>query len=174
MGIFAAALAESSAVTQLENELNQLSGTEAAAAGLAMGMTLGTMLTVGLIWFVLQVIADWKIFTKAGVPGWKSIIPIYNYYTEYSLCWNGVWGLVYAVALCFVQLTQVGETTPNIVVILLAVVGVLAAVLHCLESMKLARSFGKGTGFGIGLFLLGPIFRLVLGFGKARYIGNRG
>ena len=171
MGIFNVALAESNAVTELENELNQLSGTEAASAGLVLGMTLGAMLAIGLVWFVLQVIADWKIFTKAGVPGWKSIIPIYNYYIEYSICWNGMYGLVFGVGLC---LTQWLQPRSNMLIILVGVVGILALVLHFMESMRLARSFGKGGGFGFGLFLLGPIFRLVLGFGSARYIGNRG
>ena len=46
------------------------------------------------------------------------------------------------------------------------------AVLHCIESQKLSRAFGKGTGFGLCLFLFGPIARLVLGFGKARYVGR--
>ena len=45
-------------------------------------------------------------------------------------------------------------------------------LLHFMESKKQAKAFGKGTGFGVFLFLLGPIARLVLGFGSAQYQGN--
>ena len=57
-----------------------------------------------------------------------------------------------------------------IVFLVLCVVGL---IIHIKQSLKLARSFGKGTGFGICLILFGPIARLVLGFGSARYIGKR-
>ena len=40
------------------------------------------------IFYILQVIAYWKIFTKAGEEGWKSIIPIYNGYVQYRLTWE--------------------------------------------------------------------------------------
>lgn len=40
------------------------------------------------IFYILQVIAYWKIFTKAGEEGWKSIIPIYNGYVQYRLTWD--------------------------------------------------------------------------------------
>ena len=49
----------------------------------------------------------------------------------------------------------------------------VALALHIKESLLLARCFGKGTGFGVGLILLAPIFRLILGFGDAKYIGKR-
>ena len=42
-----------------------------------------------------------------------------------------------------------------------------------MQSLRLAKSFGKGTGFGICLILFGPIARMVLGFGSATYVGNR-
>ena len=56
-------------------------------------------------------------------------------------------------------------------VVLLAA-GIVSIVLNFKQSMKLAKAFGKGTAFGAGLFLLGPVFRLVLGFGGAQYQGK--
>jgi hypothetical protein len=44
-------------------------------------------------------------------------------------------------------------------------------VISIMAHLELAKSFGKGTGFGIGLILLGPIFFPILGFGSARYVG---
>ena len=54
----------------------------------------------------------------------------------------------------------------------MAVLGIIAVVLSFKQSMKLSKAFGRGAGFGIGLFLLGPVFRLILGFGSARYEGH--
>ena len=63
---------------------------EAAAVGLvgiiaAMG---AAMFVCALIWYVLQVIARWKVFTKAGEAGWKAIIPVYNEYVMYKISWQ--------------------------------------------------------------------------------------
>ena len=64
------------------------------------------------------------------------------------------------------------EPMENWKMILAIMLLVVALILHIMQSLKLARAFGKGTGFGICLILFGPIARLVLGFGSARYIGK--
>jgi|GEM_PF-1976970 len=56
--------------------------------------------------------------------------------------------------------------------ILSIVFGIVMCVLHWIESQRLAKSFGKGTGFGVCLFFFGPIARLILGFGSAQYVGK--
>ena len=167
---FMSALAETAAA-DLESTLNGLTGAEGASVGLVTGMALGTMMAIGIGWFILMAIADWMIFVKAGEPGWKSIIPFYGTYTEYSICWNGTMGLLYAVA-NFVTM-MIPSNFSMVLTVLGLVVGLIALALHIRESLLLARSFGKGTGFGIGLILLAPIFRLILGFGGAQYRGNR-
>ena len=43
-----------------------------------LGAYVAIVSVAGIVWYVLQVVAYWKIFTKAGQPGWKSIIPVYN------------------------------------------------------------------------------------------------
>ena len=162
------------AISELGNAVNELAPQDAAVAGLTAGVVLGIAVSICVVWFILQVIADWKIFKKAGIPGWKSIIPFYNYYVEYGLCWNAMYGLVYAVTLYLSQYIQGGDTfagtMKSVILIVLAVIGV---VLHFKESMNLSKSFNKGVGFGVGLFLLGPIWRLALGFGNAKYVGNK-
>ena len=52
-----------------------------------LGITLGTVVTVCLAYYIIKVIAHWRIFSKAGEPGWKSLIPIYNNYISYKIAW---------------------------------------------------------------------------------------
>lgn len=170
MGFLGRAIAEAD-VNSISVELEGLTKSEAAGVGLIAGLTLGVIIVLALVWYVLQVIADWKIFTKAGVEGWKSIIPVYNYYVEYSICWEAIFGLVFGIASVVLAAVNSASNLPSWVTTLTSILGTAAFVLHCIESVKLSKAFGKGTGFGICLILFGPICRLILGFGKARYIG---
>ena len=102
---------------------------------------------VGLLIALFLVVAMWKVFTKAGQPGWASIIPIYNVY---------VWCKI------------VGRPWWWILLVLIPFVNFIIAIILCVD---LAKSFGKGVGFGIGLALLGIIFLPILGFGSAQYQG---
>ena len=170
MNLFSVALAE--AGSDLSSALEGMTKEEVAIGGAALGIAMGMLIIAGLVWFVFQVIADWKIFSKAGEPGWKSLIPVYNIYVEYGICWNGVLGLVYLAAIICANVLTSGQVVQNWKLIIACVILIVALILHVMQSMKLARSFGKGTGFGICLVLFGPIARLVLGFGSARYIGK--
>ena len=96
---------------------------------------------------VLDVIAFWKIFTKAGKPGWACIVPFYSQYCQFDIAWGNGWYFLLGLIPC---------------------VNIVVAVIH---SIKLAKAFGRGTGFGLGMFFLAPIFFMILGFGSAEYIG---
>src|SRR5213082_2396714 len=100
-----------------------------------------------LAFTILMLAAGWKIFTKAGQPGWACIIPIYNLY---------VWCKI------------VGRPWWWILLMLIPFVNLIIAIILLID---LAKSFGKGVGFGIGLLLLGVIFFPILGFGSAQYQG---
>lgn len=112
---------------------------EVAAAGVGS--------IVYLIVLVVVIAALWKVFTKAGKPGWAAIVPFYN---------------------IIVLLEIVGRPLWWIVLFLIPFVNIVVAFI---TSFDLAKSFGKGTGFGLGLVFLGPIFLPILGFGSARYQG---
>ena len=56
--------------------------------------------------------------------------------------------------------------------IIACVCGIIAIVLHFLQSIKLSKAFGHGAGLGLVLFFLGPIGRLILGFGRSEYAGQ--
>jgi uncharacterized protein DUF5684 len=96
---------------------------------------------------ILMIAACWKIYTKAGQPGWACIIPIYNLY---------IWCKI------------VGRPAWWIILMLIPFVNFIVGIVLCID---LAKSFGKGVGFGIGLLLLGIIFFPILGFGSAQYQG---
>ena len=99
-----------------------------------------------LIIFIIAAI--WKTFEKAGQPGWSCIIPFYNYYIMGKIGGVKNWWLI------FIPLI-------NIYIIFVIMIAI-------------AKSFGKETGFGIGLIFLGFIFWPILGFGDAKYIGPNG
>ena len=142
----------------------------AALAGTAIGGVVGGALVLVLVWYVIRVIAGWKIFTKAGEAGWKSIIPLYNVWVEYKLIWNPY---MFFVALVLAFLVALGQSITNPVVsVIAAVASIGMLVFNAIACSKLAKAFGRGTGFAVGLFFLEPIFRVILGFGSAQYQGN--
>ncbi len=96
----------------------------------------------------LLIASFWKVFTKAGRPGWASIVPIYNAYIMLKIAGKPGWWLL----LLFIPLVNI-------------VIGIIVAI-------DLAKAFGKGAGFGIGLAFLGFIFYPILGFGDATYQGS--
>jgi uncharacterized protein DUF5684 len=100
-----------------------------------------------LAFMILMIAACWKIFAKAGQPGWAAIIPIYNWYI-----------------LCKI----VGRPGWWVILLLIPFVNFIVGIILCID---LAKSFGKGVGFAIGLILLGVIFFPILGFGSAQYQG---
>ncbi len=107
----------------------------------------------GIIWLailILGVVGLWKVFVKAGKPGWAAIIPIYN---------------------IIVLLQIVGKPVWWIILFLIPLVNIIVAII---VMIALAKSFGKGTGYGIGLFLLGFIFIPMLGFDDSKYLGPQG
>ncbi len=131
--------------------------TPAASAGAYA--TLATMFaTYGLVLlavYVLLIIAQWKIFTKAGEKGWKSLIPIYNLVVFYKIIGLSPWLLLIYLAT------------------IIPVVGYIAIlVLSIVAAVKLGQAFGKSSGFIVGLVLLGPIFQMILAFGSSEYVGN--
>jgi Family of unknown function (DUF5684) len=122
--------------------LTILAQSEDGAAGGAGGSI------VGLLVAVLVIAGMWKVFTKAGKPGWAAIIPIYNLIVLLQIAGKPLWWIL----LFFIPVV-------NIVVIAMIWISV-------------AKAFGKGTGFALGLLFLSPIFVPILGFSDAKYIGS--
>lgn len=108
----------------------------------------GVWLFVWLVLVVALIVAYWKIFVKAGVEGWKCLIPFYNTYTLFRIAGrNGWWFL--------------GLLIPFVNIIVLIVL-----------SIDLAKHFGKSTVFGVvGLWLFSVVGYLILGFDDSKYVG---
>ena len=168
--------------------MNQQQALEYAAGGAVVGGMITTMMIVSLVIWVLLIIAYWKMFTKAGEPGWKSIIPIYSSYVLYKITWttkdffiwfgSAVLGLVfaqiggYSVTGTAVRTTTSGNETLTTIMSILALVALLVCLVWSIrQCFKMAAAYGKGAGFGFGLLLLPTIFTLILGFGSAEYVG---
>jgi hypothetical protein len=115
----------------------------------------GVMFFALAIW-VVSVIALWKMFEKAGIPGWKAIIPIYNYWLLFEMAGKpGWWALV-----------SLGAIIP----VLGFIAAIASFVLYCIAALELGKAFGKDTAFSvIALIIFNFIGLLILGFGKDKY-----
>jgi uncharacterized membrane protein YhaH (DUF805 family) len=107
---------------------------------------------VGLVWLavvVFEIAACWRVFSKAGQPGWGALIPIYNGYCLLQVAGRPGWWLL----LLFIPVVNM-------------IVGIIVA-------LDVARNFGRSIAFGIGLIILPIILYPILGFGSAQYGGLR-
>ena len=96
---------------------------------------------------VISLVGMWKIFVKAGKPGWGAIIPFYNMYCLFEMSFGTGWLFL----LCLVPCVNV--------------------VITIIMWIKLAQAFGKGAAYGIGILFLPVVSLPMLGFGDAQYIG---
>lgn len=104
-----------------------------------------------IVFLVFTAVCYWKIFEKAGRPGWQGIIPVANLYFLTELVGKPVWWFI--------------------VILLVPCVNIVFIIMLNIE---LAKAFGKTTGFGILLTLFGIIFLPILAFGDAKYVGPAG
>lgn len=147
---------------------------------------------VSLVICVALVVAYWKIFTKAGEAGWKSLIPIYNGYVLGNIATKrrglvigyvvtnilmGVaavvtFGTIFsAVGMSSGDLDAPGvsQGIENLLVsgglsmIICGIIGIVNLIFSIMLCIRLAKAFGKGGGFAAGLVFLAPIFMLILG-----------
>ena len=109
------------------------------------GAGLGAIGIIYLALVVFLIVTMWKIFTKAGKPGWASIIQIYNVFVMLDIAGKPAWWFLLFL-IPFV----------NFIVGILVIAGI-------------ATNFGKGGGFVVGMILLPIVFYPILAFGSAQY-----
>ncbi|WP_053720250.1 DUF5684 domain-containing protein [Saccharothrix sp. NRRL B-16348] len=103
---------------------------------------------IGLVIGILLIAAMWKVYAKAGQPGWAAIIPIYNIYVQLKIVGRPGWWLI------------------------LFLIPFVNIVITLIVAIDMAKSFGKGSGFGVaGLWLFGFVGYPILAFGDATYRG---
>jgi Family of unknown function (DUF5684) len=111
-----------------------------------LGAVMGTgMMICWLVIVLLMVIGMWMVFVKAGKPGWAAIIPIYNIIVALEIAGKPIWWFI------------------------LLLIPFVGFIMWLIVVIAVARNFGKGVGFAIGLWLLPFIFFPILGFGDAKY-----
>ena len=110
--------------------------------GASGGMLMPLVFLAVIVFFIA---AMWKVFSKAGHPGWAALVPIYNVVVMVQIAGRPVWWL------------------------LLFFIPVVNIIVSLVVAVDIAKNFGKGTGFGLGLWLFGFIFYPILGFGDAEY-----
>ena len=110
------------------------------------------LLAIMVTILAFTIIANWKIFTKAGEAGWKSLIPIYSSVILYRIAGISPWLILLYL------------------LVWLPVIGPLISLgLTIYLMINLANAFGKSTGFAVGLILLNTIFIMILAFGNSEY-----
>ena len=128
---------------------------DALAAGTIAGLV-STYIWIVLIILVLTIIAQWKLFEKAGEAGWKCLIPIYSTVVLFRIAGISPWWVLGYLA-----------------VIIPGIGGLITLGIAIYAMIMLAKAFGKGAGFTVGLILLNTIFIMILGFGSSSYQLNR-
>jgi len=106
-----------------------------------------TRMLISLIVFVVLVVSGWQMYAKARQPGWVSVIPVLNVLGLLKMIGKPYWWA------------------------LLYLVPVVNVAMHFVVAVLVARSFGKGFLFGVGLFFLPIVFLPMIGLGDARYVG---
>ena len=113
------------------------------------GAGFGLLMIIYFAVLIVGIVALWKVFQKAGEPGWAAIIPIYNMYVLLKIAGRPGWWL------------------------LLLLVPFVNLIVYVVLSLDIAKNFGKSQLFGIvGLWLFSFIGYLILGFGDAKYVGG--
>ena len=106
------------------------------------------MQIVFLVIAIVVIAGAWKMFTKAGKPGWGVLVPIYNVILMLDIAGRPLWWFI----LLFIPFVNL--------------------IIAIIVNIDIAKKFGKGVGFGLGMVFLGVIFIPILGFGDAQYQGG--
>ena len=127
-----------------------MDGLTTTSSNQTVGAGVGVVtLIIYLAVIVLTIVAYWKLFTKAGKPGWHSLIPFLNLYDMFDMAGMNGWMFL---------------------LLMVPIANIIIAIMWCIN---LAKAFGKSTGFAVGLIFLEFIFILILAFGSAKYIGKQ-
>ena len=117
-------------------------------SSMMMAGAAGTVtMVLSLALMVFSIVCMWKLYAKAGQPGWASIVPFYNLYIYFKMTMRSGW------------------------MFLLLLIPLVNVVISLMVVFRLAKVFGKGVGYGFGILFLPIIFLPMLAFGSARYVG---
>lgn len=160
---------------------------EVAAGGAILGSFLAVVIVGTITMTILTIIASWRIISKAGEPGWKALIPIYNVYMLFKIVGMKGWfwglflagillGVIMSVDGSSVTFTMTNEQIASfdwnghmLTVVSILIYALFACGVEIYYSIRTSKAFGYGGLFAAGLFFFQPIFWMILGFGKSKY-----
>lgn len=136
--------------------------------------TLLMFIVISMVFLILlPFIAAWKLFKKVGIPGWKSLIPVYNEYLIFKI--SGMSGLcivpLYASVILDAYYTVTEAYMPDYMRILIWTISVILLIINIIKAYKLPKAFGRGIIYMIGMFFFREIFEIILGMDKSKYVG---
>ena len=123
-----------------------------------------------ILWFFISAIGYRKMFQKAGEAGWKAFIPYLKDFVCFKISWNTKVFIPFLLTALLIYFLPGSDYL--ITGLLTWVCIIIDLVLHIKLDIRVAKSFGKTTGWGVLLFFFPFVVSLILGYGKAEYIGN--
>lgn len=135
----------------------------------------GAFVAIGIfsaILAILEIVAMWRIFKKAGRHGWASIIPIYNLVVLFNVAGMSGWWTLAVFGFGFVNtlaqnIINQGDQVSGSVLLIIS--WICSIILYCYLYSRIAKGFKKGFWFTIGLIFLNPLFMMILGLGGSKY-----
>ena len=150
-----------------------LGGMDPADVALGAGLlgALAALIMVGtVVWFFISAIGYFKMFKKAGQRGWFAFIPVLREYALFRMSWTMQ---AFAVNIVLLGIFQIAEEADGILAGIAVLVGGIAwIVIQAKLMLRVAKSFGKGTGWALLLFFVPFVATMILGFSSAEYQGN--
>lgn len=149
-----------------------------AGAGVAGGLIAGILMfmvviiIISLVIEILKLIGTWKMLTKAGESGWKSLIPFYNQWTLCKVAGISPYWVLEIIVVSMINAVLNGILGSNVISGILSLI-VYANTIYfwVILSISLAKSFGKDTGFGVATVFFSFITYPMMGMGSATYAG---
>lgn len=149
-----------------------------AGAGVAGGLIAGILMfmvviiIISLVIAILKLIGTWKMLTKAGESGWKSLIPFYNQWTLCKVAGISPYWVLEIIVVSMINTVLNGILGSNVISVILSLI-VYANTIYFLVilSISLAKSFGKDIGFGVATVFFSFITYPMMGMGSATYVG---
>ncbi len=137
-------------------------------------ITMGTIagLIGAVVIWILSIVGYWKVFEKAGVAGWKCLIPFYNEFTAYGIAWKPYFYIILFVANAVANYLNTLDPRTMLMSAIITIFGIVTTIIQIIYSIRMSKSFGHGIGFAIGLLILPSIFTIILGFGSSTYKGQ--
>lgn len=143
----------------------------------------GTSMILAFVMLIVIFVAKIKIFTKAGREWWKAIIPVYRDYCTFQIArmpgWLALLPFLEILLLLFTTISGASAILSGsfaaggmsmFLIIATGIVSVAFSIAQIILNFRMAKVFGRGIGFGFGLWLLSPVFYMILAFGKSEYI----